>query len=309
MKNSNNYFQSNGKLLIAGEYLVLEGATALALPINKYQSLEFANINEKNVLNWNAEHKNGEWFNARFNLSNLEIISASDNLLASRLESILKKARGLNPGFLISTEGFQVNTNLDFLPWHGLGSSSTLINNIAEWAEIDAYELQKITFRGSGYDIACAQSEKPLFFKIVEGKPVVELIEFKPVFSENIYFVYLGKKQRSLESIKDFRVNARYSRKEISEISDISKSLAKCGKQEEFEYLVEKHEMIMSGVLGRPTIKSIAFDDFNGSVKSLGGWGGDFVMMTTKMSKTDFTAYLQKKNLTTFYSFNELLIL
>lgn len=309
LKSSNNYFQSNGKLLIAGEYLVLEGATALALPINKSQSLEIYKTDSSNVLNWIAKHKNGNWFNAQLALSNFEIISADNIPLANRLAGILKKTRGLNPEFLKSGNGIQVKTNLDFLPWHGLGSSSTLINNIAKWAGVDAYELQKTTFKGSGYDIACAQSEKPLFFKLVDGKPIVEETEFKPGFSNNVYFVYLEKKQRSLESIKDFRANAKYSSNEISEISEISRSIVRCEKLEEFEFLIEHHEKILSRVLGRPTIKSVAFSDFDGSVKSLGGWGGDFVMMTSKMSKTDFANYLLAKKLPTFYSFNDLLII
>jgi mevalonate kinase len=288
---------------------VLEGAVALALPINKYQSLEFTKTTGDRVLTWNAKHKNGNWFDAIFDLSDFDVISTSDTTLAGRLASILKKARRLNPGFLNPDRGIKVETYMGFLPWHGLGSSSTLINNIAQWADIDAYKLQKITFRGSGYDIACARSGKPLFFQLVDGDPVVEETGFKPVFQENIYFVYLGKKQRSLESIKDFKANAGYSVTEISEISDISRSMAKCQKQSEFNFLVENHERIMAGVLGRPGIKSVVFDDFEGSVKSLGGWGGDFVMMTTEMGKTGFKAYLMEKKLTTFYSFSELSII
>ena len=40
----------------------------------------------------------------------------------------------------------------------GLGSSSTLINNISSWAKINPYDLLWSISKGSGYDIASGQS-------------------------------------------------------------------------------------------------------------------------------------------------------
>ena len=308
MKNSSTYFYSNGKLLLAGEYLVLEGATALALPINKGQSLEVFKTEKEGVLQWNSKYLNEHWFSAEISIPQLEIIKTDNVKITKRLIEILSKTRELSSVFLSSEQGLKVETNLDFLPRHGLGSSSTLINNIANWAGAGAFELQKITFGGSGYDIACASFSKPLFFELAGGVPKVEEANFNPAFRNSIYFVYLGKKQKSIESIKNFRENAKYSSHEIDEISQISRTIVSCNKLEEFEQLVENHEEIMSNVLERPTVKSLVFSDFVGSVKSLGGWGGDFVMMTTTMGKKEFAKYLLTKNLDTFFSFNDLLI-
>lgn len=283
---------------------MLEGATALALPINKGQSLEVIQVEKKGVLQWNSKHLNAHWFSAEISIPQLEIIKTDNNKLAKRLVEILAETRKIKSDFLSCEHGLKVETNLDFLPWHGLGSSSTLINNIANWAGADAYELQKITFGGSGYDIACANSNRPLFFKLANGEPLIEETTFNPEFSNSIYFVYLGKKQKSIESIKNFRENAKYSNSDIDEISHISRALVGCKKLEEFELLVKTHEEIMSGILQRPRVKTLVFNDFNGSVKSLGGWGGDFVMMTTTMSKKEFAKYLLTKNLDTFFSFN-----
>ncbi len=308
MKNNINHFYSNGKLLLAGEYLVLDGATALALPINKGQSLDVSLRKNDKMLEWNAGHLNEHWFSAKISIPQLEVIDTDNISIANRLVEILNKTRELKPSFLDGEHGFTVETNLEFLPWHGLGSSSTLVNNIANWAGVDAFKLQEITFGGSGYDIACANNSKSVFFKLVEGNPIIEEANFNPEFSDNIYFVYLGKKQRSIESIKNFRESAKYSNIEIREISNISRQLIECKKLKEFDYLIDAHERIMSGVLGRPTIKSIAFSDFDGSVKSLGGWGGDFVMMTTTNDKMEFAKYLLKKKLETFFPFGDLLI-
>lgn len=308
MNNKHSYFHSNGKLLITGEYLVLEGATALALPINKGQSLRVSTNPEKEILNWKATHMDGDWFESKISISDLEVIKTDNQELAKQLTRILKIVREINPEFLTSNEGFDVETLLEFHPEHGFGSSSTLISNLARWADIDAYHLQKLTFKGSGYDIACATNKEPLFFKLENNKAIVETTTFNPAFSENIYFVYLGKKQKSLESIKSFRENARYFKQDIREISKISRALVETKSLNNFERLMELHESILSGILKRPCVKDLLFSDFEGSVKSLGGWGGDFVMMTTNKSKYDFESYLKSKSYKTWYCFKDLII-
>ena len=308
MKNSNTYFYSNGKFLLTGEYLVLEGATALALPVNKGQSLEiFPNQNTRELL-WQAKHINGHWFETLLSFPNVEIINTDNQKISEKLVDILKHFKRANSNFLSSNEGLKVETNLEFLPQHGLGSSSTLINNIANWAGVNAYEIQKLTFGGSGYDIACAKNDSPLFYSLEKKNPIVEEVDFKTDFIDSIYFVYLGKKQLSTESIYSFRKEANYSTMDIELISNISKSIVKSNTLEEFERDIEKHEEIMSRVLGRPRVRELIFSDHTGSVKSLGGWGGDFVMMTTKLNEEEFSEYISGKGLSTFYKYKDLII-
>ncbi len=47
----------------------------------------------------------------------------------------------------------------------GLGSSSTLINNISSWAKINPYDLLWSIGKGSGYDIASGQSLSALIIQ------------------------------------------------------------------------------------------------------------------------------------------------
>ena len=71
-------FHANGKLLISGEYLVLEGALSLAVPTKKGQSLKF-DPTDISFLHWKSLDVNGKiWFEAKFNTEEFNIIETSD---------------------------------------------------------------------------------------------------------------------------------------------------------------------------------------------------------------------------------------
>jgi hypothetical protein len=44
----------------------------------------------------------------------------------------------------------------------------------------------------------------------------------------------------------------------------------------------------MSNVLELQTVQEALFDDFHGVIKSLGAWGGDFVLSISKENPTDY---------------------
>ena len=56
--------------------------------------------------------------------------------------------------------------------------------------------------------------------------------------------------------------------------------LLSCESLSEFERLMELHESIISNLLGIPRVKNSLFHDYPGIVKSLGAWGGDFVLVS-----------------------------
>lgn len=276
-------FHSNGKLLITAEYLVLDGALTLALPTKKGQSLSVETSAEKG-LHWISldENKN-RWFEANIDLNQLKYGFSEANLHEpkARLLQILAAAQDLNPLFLAENDQIQVKTELDFPRDWGLGSSSTLINNIANWAEVNAFDLLAKTFGGSGYDIACAQHNKPIFYHLKDEKPVVEEVDFAPGFSENIFFIHLNQKQNTRDAVKRYRNQPLLKLQEkITEISQLTRSILQAITLVEFERLITRHEAILSGLLHIPPVKSRLFPDFKGSIKSLGGWGGDFILVT-----------------------------
>jgi len=139
-------------------------------------------------------------------IENKEHSDASDNVLNTLID-ILHEAYLLNPDFLQKADGYIIQTELTFPKFWGLGTSSTLINNIAQWLEIDAFKLLKNSFGGSGYDVACAQHDSAILYQLVNEEPTVETIRFKPAFSDKIHFVYLNKKQNSKSAIASYYKN------------------------------------------------------------------------------------------------------
>jgi hypothetical protein len=102
-------------------------------------------------------------------------------------------------------------------------------------------------------------------------------VTFRPVFHENIYFIYLNRKQNSLNEVKKYK-KVKPSKELISEISEITKNILNCSDQKIFNELICSHEQIISKLISKTTIKKELFNDFNGEIKSLGAWGGDFIM-------------------------------
>ncbi|TXI67552.1 MAG: GHMP kinase, partial [Flavobacterium sp.] len=78
-----------------------------------------------------------------------------------------------------------------------------------------------------------------------------------------------------------------------------------CKEGKEFAKQMEKHEVIMSDVLEIQTIKEKLFPDFKGVIKSLGAWGGDFVMA---ISKDNPKEYFKEKGYPVVLSYEEMIL-
>jgi hypothetical protein len=53
------------------------------------------------------------------------------------------------------------------------------------------------------------------------------------------------------------------------------------------------------------TIKESLFPDFNGIIKSLGAWGGDFVLAIAKENPTD---YFKERGFKTIVSYKDMIL-
>ncbi len=300
-----NKYYSNGKLLISGEYLILEGAQALAMPVKYGQCLKIEENSSAKII-WQTNVTDKLWFRAEFD-NHFNIIKTIKNDIASYLSKLLKAARRLNPDFAVDF-GFNILSELNFNINWGLGSSSTLISNVAYWANVDPFQLFMLVANGSGYDIACARSDKPIIYQLNEGDADYEQVHFFPDFHSQIYFAYLGKKQNSEKSIQAFKQKAKVSEKTIKELSEISHAFLSCKSIDEFGNLIFEHEQIMSNVLNETPVKNAYFPDFDGQIKSLGAWGGDFIMIASKLPIDKIRNYFLRKKIDILFTFENVIL-
>jgi mevalonate kinase len=298
-------FYSNGKLLLTGEYVVLDGALSLAVPTKFGQLLEIESLNEPKLIWKSFDEKGSIWFEDIFLLEKIVTSYTPRNAISDRLVEILNTAKQLNPNFLNTNKGFKVSTKLDFPKNWGLGTSSTLINNVAQWAHIDAYKLLENTFGGSGYDIACAQHNSPITYQLQKGTPITKPISFNIAFKDHLYFVHLNKKQNSRDGIKHYNANKGSLGVVISDINDITLKMITCNSLSEFENLLNLHETIIAKVTKQTPVKALLFSDFKGSIKSLGAWGGDFILVAAEENPT---GYFKEKGLDTIVPYTEMVL-
>ena len=275
-------FYSHGKLLITGEYLVLDGAKALAMPCKFGQHLKVSPSPDQSSRWITYTQQNEVWLEIQFDLliiTKQRTKTKSD--IETRLFQILYEAYQLNPD--VFTQNYRFETHLEFPRDWGLGTSSTLIANIAKWANINPYELLAKTFGGSGYDIACAESDSALIYQLQNHLPKVDHTEIPEILKPHVYFVHLGQKQNSQSAIFNYRKNKPLQLADyISKNDEITLKILAIETLEQFQNLVDTHESLLSEILELEPVQKRLFPDFQGSIKSLGAWGGDFVMVVSK---------------------------
>ncbi|MFC4738785.1 GYDIA family GHMP kinase [Flavobacterium ponti] len=299
-------YYSNGKLLVTGEYLVLNGAKSLAVPTKFGQDLEVTPALGKKIIWKSYDADESVWFEDEIFFDDIiEKSSFTENKIKNTLVEILHHAYLLNSDFIKNAEGYSINTKLTFPRFWGLGTSSTLINNIGQWLNIDAFELLKNSFGGSGYDIACAQTNQSIIYHLENEKPFFETVSFNPIFKEHIYFVYLNKKQSSRSAINNY-LNKQFSLDKVkNKINKITKFIIETDNLNDFMAALDKHEILLSDILEQLTVKEALFPDFNGTVKSLGAWGGDFVMVVAKENPL---FYFADKGYETILKYEEMIL-
>ena len=303
METQKKYY-SNAKLLLTGEYLVLHGGLALALPLKFGQYLEITNY-DQDLLEWQAFEKRKLWLHFTISKSDIEQQQRRGKNEKEFICFLLHQAKKLNPDFLDELN-FNIKTNMDFEYKWGLGSSSTLINNVAQWAQVNPYELHSLVSKGSGYDIACANYKKTILFRQNEFHPLIYPIDYQPVFSKDLYFVYLNQKQNSEKEVTHF-LNENFNL-ETKRISEIAKEITQETDPIVFDELISEHEEIIAHILDQIPVKEKYFSDFEGSIKSLGAWGGDFILARSSKGTRETKRYFYEKGYSTIFSWDELIL-
>ena len=281
-------FRSNGKILLCSEYLVLDGARAIALPSKLTQDLQVTKCEDK-IIQWQSfDEKNDLWFEEKFYFIGSDLkYHGKKNKTSEKILLLFK--------YLLKTKdvndilGNKFLTKLNFKREWGLGSSSTFVNNLAKWAMVDPYKLLFSAFNGSGYDIACCDIKNPIFFQKKQNSISIKNVSFNPPFIENLYLVYLEKKQNTQNSIINYFKIKSDRKYLIEKVNFISEEIIKCKDLNQFEDLIVEHENIIASATSQEPIQQSIFSSYReGKIKSLGAWGGDFILVTSRNNDLSF---------------------
>lgn len=303
---------AHGKLLLTGEYFVLDGAWALAVPTRRGQHLTAASV-PTNALQWTSYDDQGHpWFEATWEWRDAQpvLTAATDATTAERVGQIIAAIAEQRPAaWADALAGRHLSFRLEFPRDWGLGSSSTLICLLAQWTQTDAYQLLDATFGGSGYDIACGTANAPVLYqRTLDGRPNALTFDWEPTYHEQLFFVYLGQKQDSREGIRHYRELCGVPAVLIDEVSQLTQSFVEARNLDTAAQVAAAHEALVSSVLQIPRVQTQRFGDFPGVVKSLGAWGGDFAMALSPLSAAETEAYFRDKGCSVVVRYGEMVV-
>lgn len=258
---------------------------------------------------WVAKDTAGEkWFEAQISLLDFTPVKSTDDEKAMRIGKILKSAVRLNSEFLDKWNGFKVETTLEFDKDWGLGSSSSLIYTVAQWAEVNPYFLHFKISNGSGYDIACAGADGPIEYMFADDQLSIAEADFNPKFKDKLFFIYLGHKQNSELEVEEYLKKTKVTPEQVAQITDLSEKIVASKSFSKFEHHLVSHEEIIGSILNRTPIKKEKFSNYWGSIKSLGAWGGDFILATSDQPVKETISYFKEKGYETIIPYRELIL-
>lgn len=303
-----NYY-AHGKLLLTSEYAVLDGALALAIP-TKFGQVMTVKQTRKSDLFWKSYDKErNQWFTAQISLYDFSPVKTTDDEKAAYLAKLLKGAVRQNSEFLSKWNGFDVETHLEFDREWGLGSSSSLTYMVAKWAGVNPLLLHFEVSKGSGYDVAAAGADLPITYQLGDETVNYQEVDFDPPFKNSLHFIYLNEKQDSKVAIEHYFKKAKQKKTLVKKMTAITESVLKCQTLNGFIELIKEHEALLCHHLGLSSIcDQRGFTDFNGAIKSLGAWGGDFILAASPDSATEVKAYFSDKGYETVIPYEEMLL-
>ncbi len=248
------------------------------------------------------------WFAADISLFDFSAVKTNNVEISDFLQKLLKNAVRLNSEFLSQWNGFKIETRLEFpLEW-GIGSSSTLIYLVAEWAEVNPLMLYFKTEDGSGYDVACAFADGPVVYVNSEDEVSYTEVDFDPKFKDSLFFIYTGNKQDTKAGIRDYIKAVKKKPALVKEITQITEDILKADKLSTFEKLIDKHESLIAEHTGFDRVQKKLFSDYDGVIKSLGAWGGDFILATSTKGLDSVKSYFESKGLKTVIPYKDMVL-
>jgi mevalonate kinase len=298
---------SRGKLMLAGEYMVVAGAKSLSVPLNFGQKLTISyNPEGPHEVLWKTFEGESQPIELNLPIEDIDQQKYKPDGERGYLLRLLRSARKINKEFLSEKGLYVAESEIDPGLKPGFGQSSSLISNIAYWANVDVYRLNRLMSKGSGYDLATARAASPITFVKKCPEPEIKKIKIKQEILDKLFLVHLNKKENSEKSISLYLKLLMTKKKAVASMNGIIDKMVLAETASEFGELMEQHDQLLSGVLKRRPIKKLYFSGFNGWIKSSGAWGGDYILALTAEDEKTVKDYFAEKGFKQVLKLNEL---
>ena len=292
--------------MLCGEYAVIVGVEALALPVSLGQWMyvwEFDSPGGGDRLIWEAKEKDGStWLNESFALP-LETMEAETEKSSERdrsrevLHSMLSMVA---EGFWKTGKSYRIETQLEFDRSSGLGSSSTMVANFARFAGLDAQKVQQKVLGGSGYDVAVAELGKGLVFWKNAEVANWDAWKLSADLTSKWKIVFLGKKQNSRNALADVKGKLMEIEKDdflMHQLQQVCAAVKMANQVPMLEAGLEMWQAILAMSLGLETpYQHFKFQPTKGGLcKWLGAWGGDMLLINDVFEESEREALKKYK--------------
>jgi hypothetical protein len=118
--------------------------------------------------------------------------------------------------------------------------------------------------------------------------------------------VYLNQKRNSKSAIAEYHSNKTTQLSAyIGAINTLTNDCIQAKDLESFTRAIAQHEILLSTIVKTETVKNSLFPDFDGAIKSLGAWGGDFVLVVSKVNPK---SYFVGKGYETVIPYSEMIL-
>ena len=308
MNESIHKFYSKGKIMIAGEYLVVSGAKAIAVPLNVGQKLAVSfNADGPHEVLWKTYEGESQILEYNFPIEDIRQMQYKPEGERGFVLKVLRGATRINKAFLAEKGLYIVETSFDAGLKPGLGQSSSLISNVAWWADVDVYRLNRFVSKGSGYDVAAARASGPISYIKNCPEPEISMVELPEQVLNKIFLVHLNKKESSEKSISLYLKMLLTRKKDVPGLNSIIDDLLAAKTVDAFGDAMERHDRLLSKVLRKKHVKQLLFSDFKGYIKSSGAWGGDYVLALTEDDEKAVKEYFSEKGYKSVVKFSEMI--
>lgn len=292
-----SYF-SHGKILLAGEYAVMCGVEALAFPVKAGQWQHVWEMQAKGVskLVWQSKDADGTvWFECRIDTDIMHVAETGDQELSDTLLKLLSYIKQQKPSLFLH-KNIRIETECEFNRTYGLGSSSTLVCNLAKWSGVDAFELQEHVFGGSGYDIAVGNLGKPLVYWREQTFPNWSSWQLPADLTHGWYLAFPGQKQNSREALKDVKAELEKVNADIALLQQMNaciQAIKNPRSMPMLEAMLEMWQALLSQRLDLPRpYETLGLTPVKGGLcKYLGAWGGDVLLINLTFLEAHQTAF------------------